>query len=269
MLFWSRDGASIVGTFSTLEVATGTLTETPSRSIRHGSAPTKVASAMDRRLSRPVLCVILVAACSGPRPSGSPIADASVEASPGASPAATSTTSSPALSIPPEATAAPTDPGRTDVVVNRDVRDRPGVPEDFYDVYWWTSFGEAGQVGTTARIGVPDGERIITAGSGLVVSAVIEFDGDVGALLRIRDIRTGALVREIETHLLLPAAVIVDRRLYWAAGLRAVGPAEPDVGNAIDGGVWAVELDRDEPPTAIVEPGTDLGSALGDGHPSA
>jgi hypothetical protein len=197
------------------------------------------------------LVAMVATACAGPIPSGSP--NGTAEGSPSVSPS----------TPPPEPTPVPTEPVRTDVDVNTDVRDRPGVPKDFYDVYWWTSFGEAGQVGTTARIGLPDGERIITAGSGLVVSAIIEFDGDVGSLLRIRDIRTGALVREIETQLLLPAAVIVDRRLYWAAGLRGVGSGEPDVGNASDGGVWAVELDRDGPPMAIVESGTDLGSPLG------
>jgi len=217
---------------------------------------------MASRLLRVALVASVVSACAGPVPSGSPDASVPVDVSPETSLSMQPLPGSTAINT-PDPTPEPTQATRTEVEVNGNVIDRPGVPDDFHDTYWWTSFGQAGQVGTTAWIGLPDGERIITAGSGLVVSAVIEFEGDMGALLLIRDIRTGALVREIETQLLLPAAVIVDGRLYWAAGLRGVGPSEPDVGNAVDGGVWTVQLEGDEPPKAIVEPGTDLGSVLG------
>jgi hypothetical protein len=162
-------------------------------------------------------------------------------------------------------TPAPTEAVRDGVVVNLDVRDRPGVPEDFYDVYW-TSFDEAGQVRTTARIRLPEEEQIITAGSGLVASALLRFEGHEGARLFVRDIRTGELVREVETELLIPAAIILDGRLYWAGGSRS-GAGNPNSEQAVDGGVWAIALDGNDPPVELVEAGTGLGSPLGGRSP--
>ena len=146
---------------------------------------------------RSVVVAIVIAGCAGPVPSVSPppipsipsnaAASPGIEPSPSAGP---SDALGPTSSNPPTATAtlAETDPPdepeptpegayplRTEVEINPNVIDRVGVPEDLYDFYWWRAYGtDAGQVGTTAQIGLPAGEWILTVSNGLVVSALYE-----------------------------------------------------------------------------------------------
>lgn len=151
-------------------------------------------------------------------------------------------------------------PLRSEVEVNADTVDRPGVPADLYDTYWWTDNGDAGQVGTTAQLGLPAGERILTAANGLVVSArPAASDGNRygPAELVVRDIRTGSILREIVTNTAIPSAFLLGYRLVWT-GMEA-GHGD---GPSVDGGVWSADINNTSGPIEIVPPGKEVDSAL-------
>jgi hypothetical protein len=216
---------------------------------------------------------VLVAGCAGPVPStsappASPEATIAGVASPSARPDATATPTFPNAPSPAPIETAQADPTprplpdgalppRTQVEVNRDIRDRPGVPRDMDDMYWWTEDGDAGQIGTTAQIGLPDGETVLTAAHGFVVSARVRSTGfrcDGGCTLIVRDIRTGDTVRRIQTDLSEPVALILPGRIFWA-GIEAQSDFNSNV--IFDGGVWTAALDGGEL-VAIVPPGQDI-----------
>lgn len=164
-----------------------------------------------------------------------------------------------APSVEPEPTVNGALPMRTTVEVNVPIVDRPGVPADLHDTYWWTEYGDAGQVGTTAQIGLPADERILTVASGLVVSARKSASGDFSrADLFVRDVRTGALVREIVSTVGDPVAAVIGSRLFWAG----VDPSSNGEDRVIDGGVWSMLLTGASEPEAIVPPGDNI-STLG------
>jgi hypothetical protein len=150
----------------------------------------------------------------------------------------------------------PTVPGalplRTAVEVNSRIVDRAGVPADLYDTYWWTEYGDAGQVGTTAQIGLPAGEQILAVASGMVVSARRSSDDYFArADLLVRDIRSGELVEEIATTVGDPVAALIGNRLFWAG----VDPSSDGEDHVVDGGVLTMPLDRGSSPVAIVPGG--------------
>jgi hypothetical protein len=129
-----------------------------------------------------------------------------------------------------------------------------------YDMYWWTEDGDAGQVGTTAQIGLPSDETILTAGHGLVVSGRLHRTGwrcDDGCTLIVRNIRTGETVRRVQTNLMAPEALILPGRLFWAG----VDGDRSDINANVvfDGGVWTAALDGGEP-VVVVAPGQNVSS---------
>lgn len=224
---------------------------------------------------------VLAAGCAGPlEPSpnpeslgspaasiASPFASLPPPSEPSAIPSP-ATTPIPTRTPPPDPTYAPDPtpegalPPRTEVEVVTDIRDRPGVPADLFYTYWWTEDGDAGQVGTTAQVGLPSDETILTVAHDLVVSARLKRTGlrcqEEGCTLIVRDIRTGETVRQIETNLIGPAAMIVPGRIYWA-GMDA-DRSDFNANVMFDGGVWTSELDKNAPHVSIVPPGQDVSS---------
>ncbi len=217
----------------------------------------------------------IVAACAGPTPTASPetsspprpteIAVASPTLEPITSfepsptpestlPAPTATASA-NPSYEPEPTPEGAEPLRTIVEVNPDVVERPGVPPELHDVAWWNGYGDAGLLGTTAQIGLPKNERIITVVDGRVIAA--RERPNKGAALIIRDFATGAVIRSIPTDMPYPDAVLVGNELFWSGDdLATDGRATHDLG------VWAVDISTNEAPVAIVAPGKALPGAF-------
>ncbi len=155
-------------------------------------------------------------------------------------------------------------PLRTEVEVNPNVVDRPGVPADLFDTYWWTEYGDAGQIGTTAQIGLPAGEQILDASDGIVVSARPQGGGSFDRVdLVVRDMRSGAIVRAVATSVGGVQAVLVGRRLIWAG----MDPSSEFGGDrALDGGVWIANVDDTNEPIAVVKPGQDVSAWLSAGR---
>jgi hypothetical protein len=187
----------------------------------------------------------------GADPSPSPTTPVAIEPSP-----------SPIPTSDAPQTEAPTDPPSGDVVwVEPNVVDRPGVPPELYDNYW-AALGQAGQVGTTARIILPRSEELLAVDVGLVASYAVVRDeefgifepvlGPNGATIRIRDLRTGGVIRAFDTGILVLDGVMQGNVLFWTGRTLPGGP------ESIDAGIWAIDLaDSASSPQAIVEP-TDL-----------
>ncbi len=196
---------------------------------------------------RIALVAILVVACAGPPPTTP--AESSASTPPVASIATT-----PSPSIEPEPTAA-VYPLRTEVEINSPIVERPGVPPDMHDLYWWTGNGDAGQVGTTAQIGLPAGEQIVGVADGVVVA--LRDALEVIPRLVVRDFATGSVVEEISLNVIRPRVQLVGRRLFWAGMDPATGD---DDDPAIDGGVWSVDIGSGDASFEIVKPGRDVSS---------
>jgi hypothetical protein len=222
-----------------------------------------------------VACIaLLAAACAGPLPSVSPessspepseIALASPSAppaSPSSAPSFSPTTSPVPTETPvaspsyePDPTPEGALPHRTEVEINPYVVERAGVPPELHDQYWWTPYGDAGPLGTTAQIGLPSDERIITVAEGLVVSADVTYAH--AHSIYVRDFKTGELLRQIPTGLSWPQGAVIQGRLFWTGLI-------PQEGNekAIDGGVWFADARNREAPAEIVAAGKGLGGWL-------
>lgn len=147
------------------------------------------------------------------------------------------------------------------------VVDRPGVPAQLYNKYWH-ALGEAGQVGTTARIVIPRTEEILAADAGLVASyAVVRDDalgtseivvGPDGVIIIVRDIRTGAVLHMVQTSVAVRSGVMRGTLLFWTGDTLSV-----DGAGGSDAGIWAVDTaDPASTPRAIVEP-SDLKAEYG------
>ena len=149
-------------------------------------------------------------------------------------------------------------PVRTAIEVNSPIIDRPAIPADLVDGWWWSAL-EAGSVGTTAQLGVPVTERVLHADAGLVVSARFPGENDVNGgpvTIVVRDISTGTLIREVATSLRQPVAKLIGRRLFWAG--EQVNPPGSDDALTIDGGIWETDVDGTSQPIAVVPGGTDI-----------
>ena len=214
---------------------------------------------------RAVLAATLVVGCMPPAPS------ASSGASVGADPSPTSAVASaePSVVIPTigptsnptiEPEPSPADPSapRTEIEINRDVADRPGVPADLRGKYWWQA-SDVGLLGTTAQLGLPSGETVLDAADGLVVSSRLRSDGEQGTELVVRSFETGSTLGEVHTLQLLVDARIVGRRLFWTGMRKGDSCAGPNV----DGGVWAMDLTAGSAPVALVEPGRVIDCGFG------
>jgi hypothetical protein len=130
------------------------------------------------------------------------------------------------------------------VLVEREIVDRPGVPIELHDKYW-IAFQQAGQLGTTARI-VLRVEMVVGADAGLVASYAFTRDaegtddpviGPNGVTIMIRDIRTGATVRALDTPVVPRDGLMVGDRLFWFGNADSIGaPKGSDVA------VWGLDL---------------------------
>ena len=211
---------------------------------------------------RGLLAASLVVGCTPPPPSASPAASLQAVPSPSTvpSPAASISTPTAAPSANPtfEPEPTPGDPSarRTELEINANVVDRPGVPASLRLKYWWQA-SDVGRVGTTAQLGLPSGETVIHAADGLVVSSRSRSDGEQGTELVVRSFDTGSVLGEVHTLQLLVDARIVGRRLFWTGMRKGTSCA----GANVDGGVWAMDLAAGSAPIALVEPGrvTDCG----------
>jgi hypothetical protein len=224
-------------------------------------------TAMSRasRSARILTATVLIAGCAGPEPSGSPDASISVDASPTSIAAqATSSPEPPAptataqATIEPEPTPDGAAPRRTEIEINQNVVDRPGVPNSIRHLYWWQG-SDVGLLGTTAQLGLPVGEWVLHAKDGLVLSERPVSDGDRTELL-VRRFETGNVVANVRTTLVNVSALLVDRHVFWT-GTR---PEKVDcAGYNVHGGVWVMDLDDDVGPIAIIEPGQVTGCGMG------
>jgi hypothetical protein len=141
--------------------------------------------------------------------------------------------------------------------VEPNIVDRPGVPASLYDKYWVLG-NQAGHVGTTARIVLSPSEQLMAADAGLVASYPVERNedgstaenilGPNGAVITVRDIRSGAVIRMIESTIEIRDSVMVGSVLFYA------GETLPVEGR-IDAGIWVVDAaDPESSPRAIIEP---------------
>lgn len=228
-----------------------------------------------------LLAGLLLIGCHGELPSGSPdVAETlapltSVVPTMHPSPTAPPTTSSPPPSVPtfvptippttepdptvrPDPTRANVFPPRTAVEINDRIKDRPGVPVALRDRYWWTFRGaDVGLLGTTAQLGIPSDETILDAAGALVVSRRPTPNEPGGSEIVVREFETGETVRRFRTQMGWLEARLIGRRLFWAGLGDGVACSDP----AVDGGVWAVDLDGGEP-VAIVKPGKVLSGCM-------
>jgi len=187
--------------------------------------------------------IVMVAACSGLVPSGS--GDSGTGQETGGQSSSLFPTLGPSATVSSSFGSAP----RTSPVVAGQVSERPGVPADLRDRYWFTDFGEAGHVGSTAYVLLPDGERVLDVDHGQVVSTRIGVGG--GSTLILRDLATGALRWSLDTQLRITSAVVIVDRLFWAGRpIGAEGPA--------DAGVWTVGLPEPLEPVQVLEPVGDM-----------
>jgi hypothetical protein len=217
---------------------------------------------------RVAVIALFVAACAGPEPFGSPHASLTFVASP----SLVTSTGSPRIDPTPYVTPAEPTPEptieptpddaaspRTEIEINQHVVDRPGVPAALRDNYWWSG-SDVGLAGTTAQLGLPVGEWVQHAADGHVVSARMRRDGERATEILVRRFDTGTVVGEVRTSLANVRARLVGRRLFWT-GMR---PERLECGgHDVDGGVWVMDLDDDQGPIAIVEPGNFIGCGLG------
>lgn len=133
------------------------------------------------------------------------------------------------------------------------ISDRPGVPTDLNDRYWYTPWGFAGPVSSTLQIKVPEGENILAVGGGYLVSST-ESSSDEGTMttLVVRSFADGLTTRTIETDLMRLQGIIVGTRLFYA-GLSGNGVAAGGA-SFVDGGIWTTELANAEDDVSNILP---------------
>jgi hypothetical protein len=156
-------------------------------------------------------------------------------------------------SLEPDPTPEVTSPPRSEIEINSNIVNRPGVPADLRDNYWWTG-SDAGLLGTTAQLGLPSRETVIHAADGFVVAARVRSDGEPGTELVVRRFETGTEIAEVHTLQVRVDARLAGGRLFWT-GMR---PESTCPGESVDGGVWVLDLTFGSVPIAIVEPGRSL-----------
>lgn len=210
---------------------------------------------------------IVLVGCTSPLESPSPAPASAGQTTVAGTVAPTATpsaipSSSPAPAPPtagPGPTPAVTSPPRTEIEINADVVDRPGVPAALRDNYWWTG-SDVGLLGTTAQLGLPSSERVIHAADGFVVAGRTRSDGEPGTELVVRRFETGTAIAEVHTIQVRVDARLAGGRLFWT-GMR---PESACPGVSVDGGVWVLDLTLGSVPIAIIEPGRSLdGSCYG------
>jgi hypothetical protein len=118
---------------------------------------------------------LVLGGCSGVQTPSDVPSTAPVTPAP-AAPVASPSFSAPAMTTTPTPISLPTGP-----IVEQRIVDRSGVPAALYDTYWtvertWQTAGQAGQIGTTARIVLPPEEELVGADDGRVASYVAEPD---------------------------------------------------------------------------------------------
>ena len=121
---------------------------------------------------------------------------------------------------------------------------RPTVPAALADRGWFSSsYGlwQAGELGSTARIELAD--EVPIAAAGTRVATVINgplYARERSSILRIRDIRTGAVLTEIKSRLYIDIARFAgDYLFYSGTDVNRAGDGEPEIYPG--GGLLAVE----------------------------
>lgn len=160
-------------------------------------------------------------------------------------------------------TDAPAPSVANDVFVEPNVVDRPGVPAVLYDKYW-SLWGQAGQLGTTALLIKPPNEAMLGADAGRVASYVFDEEteeplvGPDGVTIIVRDLRTGVTLRTFDSSILPTYGLATGSLLFWTGWSLPRDPIEPT-----DGGVWVVDLaEPGSAPRAIIPP-SDLAATYG------
>lgn len=171
-------------------------------------------------------------------------------------------TSAEPLTAPPATSLPEASPVQGGPIVEVNIVDRPGVPASLYEKYW-VGGGQVGQVGTTARMVVPEDEQLLGVDRGHVATFPIDPNtsrpvvGRNGMTILVRDIRTGAIERTIETPFQISYGLIVGSLLIWT------GRTLPDSPTVMDAGLWVVDLDvPDAQPKALIQP-SDLAESYG------
>lgn len=230
-----------------------------------GASDERVSSRLGPGRTRPTLgalgilvAALLVAALvAWPNLTGAPQTSPIAASSPGAvSSQIGPTPASPSETPTPSAVA-------SELFVEPNLVDRPGVPSELYDKYW-TLWGQAGHVGTTALLIKPPNEAMLGADAGRVASFVVDEETDEplvgpdGVTITVRDLRTGATIRTFDSSILPTYGLAVGSLLFWTGyGI----PRDPI--NPLDGGVWVADLaDPASTPRAVVLP-SDLAATCG------
>lgn len=178
--------------------------------------------------------------------------------------AAPGQTDQPSRQATDEATPSPTEPVPTDtpadspaatpdVTVETHIVDRPGVPNSLYAKYW-SGGGQVGQVGTTARMVLPEDEELLGVDAGRVATFAIDPNtsrpifGTDGVQIIVRDIETGATLRKVSTNVSVATGLLTGSTLMWMGKTDPTDGSEP-----IDGGVWAIDLSvADSTPVQVI-----------------
>lgn len=154
-------------------------------------------------------------------------------------------------------------PSPSGLFVEPVVVDRPGVPAAVSGKYW-IAYGQAGQVGTTARIVLPSNEAILGVDDGRVATMLYDHDahqpivGPDGLTIVVREFLSGATVRTFNTPVHVTESVMAGSLLFWIGQVAASGGLK-----ASDAGVWAINLaDPASTPQAIIGP-ADLSATYG------
>ena len=138
------------------------------------------------------------------------------------------------------------------------VTERPGVPTALGSRAWFSASGErwqAGELGSTARVLLPVDEEPLSA-RGHFVATVVNgplFADKRTSTLRVRDIRTGAVTREMKSELFIDIAAFAGDYLFFAgtSGNEAQPGEDPIYPG---GGLWAWSLVVPDDPVLVVPP---------------
>jgi hypothetical protein len=147
-------------------------------------------------------------------------------------------------------------------IAETNIVDRAGVPESLHDKYWIAANG-AGQVGTTARVAVPEDEVVLGADAGRVASYRVDpatsrpVVGPAGVRIIVRDIRSGAITGTFDTPVRIASGLMVGSVLFWT------GQTLPATSQGMDAGVWALNLDLNGAAPIAVIPPSDLSLRYG------
>lgn len=156
-----------------------------------------------------------------------------------------------------EPLASPASP-ESGIEVETSITELANVPPALANRAWISGSGErwqAGELDSTARVLLPPDEVPIAA-SGSAVATVVNgplFADQRSTILRVRDMRTGAIIRELKSDLYIDIASFADAYLFFSGtAVNASGLGEAEIYPG--GGLWAWDLSGPADAVLVVPP---------------